>query len=107
MEGQALSVVKEIDNLEGIWDRLRLSFGNVNMLLANKLKSVEDSEPLHKIKGDEKLVKAISKLKNLMTQLRVLAEKHEIEASLYHSSNLARIYLLLGKKRQSDILKEG
>ena len=106
LEGQALSVVKEIDNLEGIWDRLRLSFGNVNLLLANKLKTVEDSEPLHKIKGDERLVKALSKLKNLMTQLGVLAEKHGIEPSLYHSSNLARIYLLIGKKRQSDILKK-
>ena len=48
------------------------------MRLANKLKTVEDSEPLHKVKGNERLVKAISKLKNLMTRLGVLAEEHGI-----------------------------
>ena len=61
---------------------------------------------MHDIKGDEKLVKAISKLKNLMTELGVLAEKHSVETSLYHSSNLAKIYFLIGKKRQSGILKK-
>ncbi len=54
LEGQALQIVKEIDSLDDIWERLKVSFGNVNMLLSNKLKSVEDSEPLARVRGDEK-----------------------------------------------------
>ncbi len=54
----------------------------------------------------KKMAKALSKLKNLMTELSKLAEKHEIEAALYHSSNLAKIYALLGQRRQSDIMKK-
>lgn len=105
LEGQALQLVKEIDSLDAIWERLKLAFGNVDMLLANKLKSTDDSEPLWKVKGDEKVIKALSKLKNLMTELSDLAWRHDVEAALYHSSNLAKIYSLLGSKRQSDIVK--
>ena len=106
LEGQALQLVKEIDSLDAIWERLKLAFGNVGMLLANKLKSTDDSEPLYKVKGDEKVIKALSKLMNLMTELSELAWRHDVEAALYHSSNLAKIYSLLGSKRQSEIVKK-
>ena len=106
LDGQALQLVKEIDDLEKIWDRLKLSFGNVNTLLANKLKLVEGSDPLWKVKSDEKIVYSITKVKNLMMELSSLAEKHNIEASLFHSSNLAKIYFLIGRKRQADIIKK-
>ena len=36
----------------------------------------------------------------------MLALKHGIEHSLYHSSNIAKIYSVIGRKRQSDILKK-
>ena len=106
LEGQALQIVKEIDNMNDIWERLKLSFGSVNMLLANKLKTVESSDPLWKVKGDDKIIQAVSKLKNFMTELSVLAEKHGIEGALYHSSNLAKIYSLIGKTRQTSIMKK-
>ena len=43
-------------------------------------------------KGEEKLVQAITKVKNCMTELSSLANKHGIEASLFHTSNLSKIF---------------
>ena len=36
LEGQALQIVKEIHEIEKIWERLKNSFGNVNILLNDK-----------------------------------------------------------------------
>ena len=106
LSGQALLTVKEIDNLDQIWERLKLSFGNVNTLLANKLKSIEGSDPLWKLKSDNKIIIGITKLKNLMIELNSLAEKHDIQTSLFHSSNLAKNFHVIGKKRQTDVMKK-
>lgn len=107
LEGPALLIVKEIDELDEIWERLKFSFGDVNILLSKKLKIVEGTNPLVKVQSnDEKLIPVISKLRNLMMELCALAEKHDLEGILYHPSNLAKIYSLIGKKRQSEIMKK-
>ena len=101
LEGQAFEIVKEIDDIDKIWGRLKQSFGNVVTLLSTKLKGIESGVPLRQIKS-EKLVQAITKIKNCMMDLSGLAAKHKIEASLFHRSNLAKIYSILGRKRQTD-----
>ena len=106
LEGQAFEIVKEIDDIDKIWGRLKLSFGNVVILLSTKLKEIESGVPLWQIKDDEKLVQAITKIKNCMMELSSLAAKHKIEASLFHHSNLAKIYNILGRRRQTDITKK-
>ena len=45
--GHALALVKEINDINQIWDRLKFSFGNVANLLSNKL--VENYVPLWKM----------------------------------------------------------
>ena len=65
LEGQALEIVREIDNIEEIWLHMKCSFGNVVSLLSNKLKEIENDVPLWQTKGDEKLIKAITKIKKL------------------------------------------
>ena len=99
LEGQAFEIVKEIDDIDKIWGRLKQSFGNVVILLSTKLKEIESGVPLWQIKSDAKLVQAITKIKNCMMDLSGLAAKHKIEASLFHHSNLAKIYSILGRKR--------
>ena len=47
----------------------------------------------------------LSKIINLMKELSSLASAHGVESTLYHSSNLAKIYASIGK-RQSDIVKK-
>ena len=41
-----------------------------------------------------------------MSELKMLAESHNIQSSLFHTSNLAKVFALLGKKRQLDFTKE-
>ena len=106
LEGQAFEIVKEIDDIDKIWGRLKQSFGNVVTLLSTKLKEIESGVPLWQIKSDAKLVQAITKIKNCMIDLSGLAAKHKIEASLFHHSNLAKIYSILGRKRQTDIMRK-
>ena len=58
------------------------------------------------MKSEEKVSYSMSKIINLMKELSSLASAHGVESTLYHSSNLAKIYALIGKKRQSDIVKK-
>ena len=105
LDGQALQLVKEIHDLDDIWIRLKESYGDVQSLLSKKLAELEKGTPLGKVKGDEKLIQSILRLKNLMVELKKLAESHNIQTNLFHTSNLARVFSLLGKKRQLDITK--
>ena len=104
--GHALEVVKDIDDLDKIWERLKCSFGNVSILLSNKLDKVEKISPLYKTKSDDKFIQAATKLTNEMKELSVLAKYHQIEDVLFHPSNLAKIYELVGRKRQTEFIKK-
>ena len=95
-----------MDDLKTIWDRLKLSFGNVNILMSHKLKIVEEGDQIWKIKNEEKLILAMTRLKNAMTDMTVLAEKHGVEGTLYHPSNLSKVFFLLGNKKQELIMKK-
>ena len=75
LEGQALQIVKEINDIDKIWDRLKSSFGNVAFLLNNKLEEIEKGIPLWKIKSDEKVAQSITKIKHSMIELSSLAKK--------------------------------
>jgi len=106
LDGQAIQLVKELDTLDDIWDRLKLSYGCVETLLSKKLEELEKGIPLYKIKSEEKLIQSILQLRNAMLELKSLATKHGIERNLFHTSNLARVFNLLGRKRQLDITKK-
>ena len=77
--GQAFEIVKGIDQMEEIWERLKTSFGNVVILLNDKLSEVVINAPLWKVKNEEKLIQQITQLINGMKELNNLAEKHNIE----------------------------
>ena len=106
LEGQALQFVREIHDMDSIWKRLRESFGDVQSLLSRKMSELEKSTPLMKVKGDDKLIQSILRLKNLMSELKKLAESRNIQSSLFHTSNVAKVFALLGKKRQLELTKE-
>ena len=105
LEGQALQLVKEIDDLDKIWDRLKSAYGNVSILLSNKIEVLDKSTPLWKVEGEEKVFEATIKLKNVMMELSSLAKNHSVEQSLYHTSNLSKVYSVLGKDRQLEFTK--
>ena len=106
LEGQASEIVKEIDKIDDIWDRLKLSFCNVAILLHSKLSEIDNRFPFWKTQNEEKLIQMITKLINRMKELCRLAEKHDIEGTLFHPCNLGKIYDLIGKKRQQKIMEQ-
>ena len=100
LEGDTLILVREIVDIEGIWEKLKESFGDTMLLLQNKLSKVEKYGPIWKIWDNEKLIPVLSKLVNAMSELKGLAEKHCIGDVLYHPSNLGIIYDLIGAQRK-------
>ena len=105
LEGQAFQVVKEMTDIDEIWARLRQSFGNVTTLLSRKIRQLESGEPFYKIKNDGKRVSALIKFKNTLIELSSLAEKHDIQSELYHSSNLSKVFQQVGRDRQRKIMR--
>ena len=77
-----------------------MSFGNSRTLLQNKLSALEKLGSLNKVRGDEKLIHAISELMNAMAELRELAAKYHLENNLYHGGGLEKVmYLILLEKQ--------
>ena len=105
LTGQALQLVKEINTMSGIWERLEESFGHVPTLLDNKLKALQDISSLDKIRGEKNVNEVLIKLSNIMRELSAMAADHGVETSLYHSSNIAKIYRIIGKRRHAELTK--
>ena len=45
LDGQAFQLVKKLDDLKSIWERLQISYGNVTVLLNNKFRKIENGVP--------------------------------------------------------------
>ena len=96
IEGDALSLVKGIDNLDDIWKRLKEAYGDIELLLENKLHEIVKMGEIWKIREREKSVCALSLLIFVMLELRTLAEKHNIENELYYGGSIQKVYKVLG-----------
>ena len=99
LDGPALLLVKNVDEISEIWRRLKLSYGDPKLMLNKKLADLSNSGHLWRIKDLEKLIEGISKIINSMKDMIKLAGEHHIEQSLYHGDGLERIYNLLGDSR--------
>ena len=104
LEGQALLLVKEIQSLEEIWEKLLSSFGCTMQLLQNKLSEVRNFGQISKIKEKEKLLSVVSMLVNGMIEVQNLAEKHSIKDQLYHHTYISMIYDIIGSQRKEKFL---
>ena len=100
LEGQASEIVKEIHQMDEIWERLKNAFGNVDVLLNNMLSEVIKYGPPWKIKHEEIIIQVMIKLINGMMELGTSAKKHKIEEILYHPSNPLKIYELRVRYRK-------
>ena len=102
LAGPALILVQNTESLVEIWNRLFKAYGNVQLLLQNKLKALDKIESLSKIKNDEKLGNAIAKIANLMTELSNLATKFNLEQKLYIGGGFEKVMSLLGTDREKN-----
>ena len=105
LSGPAATLVDKCETIEEVWDKLISAYGNVKLLLQNKLGHLDRFERLDKIKGDEKLVHALTKIINVMTELTALAQKYDLEYKLYVGGGLEKILSLLGNDRERRFVK--
>ena len=99
LEGSALSLVRSVDNVDEIWQRLKSAYGDPKLLLKKKVSEINKISQLSKLKDTERVVAALSQIINTMKDLQRLASEHHIESTLYSGDGLGRIYQLLDDNR--------
>ena len=65
-EGSALSLVKSMTDIEDIWKRLKGAYGDPKFLLKRELSQIGNISQLWKIRDQQKLVDALTKIINLI-----------------------------------------
>ena len=96
----ALTMVKELIDIDKTWEQLTKSYGDTRVLLQNKLGGLSKIGGLDKIRGNEKLILGISELVNVMAELSRLANKYDLGSVLYHSmGGLGIVQGLMGNSR--------
>ena len=83
LKGEAHNTVKELNTLDGIWERLKNEFGNPSRMLKTKLTEIIAVGPLHRIKGITEKSEAVLKVINLLYDVFKLAEDHSLHLDLY------------------------
>ena len=106
LSGDAYTLVEKCETMDEIWKKLIDAYGNVKLLLQNKILKLDKIDNLGSIKSDEKLGTAISKIVNMMTDLSNLAEKHDLETKLYIGGGLERVLSLLGNVWEKKFLRK-
>ena len=91
--------------LEEIWLRLKEAFGDTELLLKNKLNEIEKLGPIWRLKDRQKLVQVLSKLSFVMTELKSLAEKYDIENYLYYGGGLQKVYEVIGYNYRDKFIR--
>ena len=106
LEGPALVLVDKLETIDEAWKVLTNAYGNIKLLLQNKIGSLSKMECLDKIKGDEKIMVAIAKIINAMTELSTLAQKHSLEYKLYVGGGLEKVLSLIGSERERKFVSK-
>ena len=106
LTGPALTLVESMSDIVKIWEKLESTYGDVQLLLQNKLISMGKVENLSEIKNDEKRISAISSLLNSMTDLSDLAKQHHLENELYYGGGVERVLGIMGTERKRKFVKK-
>ena len=107
LDNPALMLVKNIEDIDDVWKRLKDAYGDCKIMLKKKLSEVSNLDVLWRIKDPEKITEGLAKIINAMKDLLSLSKKHGIERKLFHGDALDRIYVLLGDGRVTRWLSLG
>lgn len=102
----ALSCVKTLDDIEEIWKRLQFAYGDVMMMLQKKINQLATQNPISRSRDVNSIVNSLSKIINLIKELKSLAETHNVKNYLYYGGAIQKVYHLLGDSRLSRWLSQ-
>ena len=100
----ALGLVKTLDNITEIWERLEKAYGDPKTILSKLLADVKKMSPVHRLRNSEEIKDGLVNLINGIRDLIKVAKRHNIEAKLYNGDGLATIYASMGDERQTRFL---
>ena len=106
LTGPALTLVESMSDISKIWEKLEATYGDVQLLLQNKLISMNKIENLWEVKSDEKRISSISALLNSMTDLSDLAREHSLENDLYYGGGVERVLSIMGTERKRKFIRK-
>lgn len=105
LSGAAQTLVASVEDIDVAWDKLTSAYGDMRLLLQNKIGALERLGSLDKVRGDEKLGIALAKILNAMIELSTLAVKYNLEYRLYVGGGLEKVLSLLGSEREKRFIK--
>ena len=106
LTGSALTLVKSIEDIDKIWEKLQSTYGDVQLLLQNKLLSLDKIGNLWEVKSDEQRITAISSLLNSMTELSSLAKEHSLENELFYGGGVEKVLSIMGDDRKRKFVRK-
>ena len=101
LEDCALSLVKNIHNIDKIWKRLKRHIETQRLCPEKELTELENLEPIWKIKSPAKIAESLTKIISTIKDLMQLSQRHDIESRLCNSVALDKIYKLIGDGRMT------
>ena len=101
-----MTLIESIDDVDKIWEKLEATFGDVQILLQNRLISLGKVENLWEVKSDEKRITVISSLLNSMTELSSLAKDHDLENELFYGGGVERVLSIMGSERERKFVRK-
>ena len=104
LDGPAKVLVDKVETIEEAWTVLTNAYGNVKLMLQNKIGNLGKIQCLDKIEGDEKIMVALAKIINMMIELSTLASKHDLGVKLYVGGGLEKLYSVIGSERERKFL---
>ena len=105
LSGPARTLVDKCEGIDEIWDKLTTAYGNMKLLLQNKISHLDNFERLDKLKGDEKIGSALANIINMMIELTSLAQRYKLEYKLYVGGGLEKVLGLLGNERERRFVR--
>ena len=101
LEDCALSLVKNIHNIDNIWKRLKRHIETQRLCPEKELTELENLEPIWNIKSLAKIAESLTKIISTIKDLMQLSHRHDIESRLCNSDALDKIYKLIGDGRMT------
>ena len=100
----ALTLVKSLNDIDLIWQRLSDAYGNPKIMLSKRLQQLTKMDGIGKPNNPEKMINNVSRLVNMLNDVKRLARKHHIEEHLYYGDGLTKVYQLIGDSRTTKFL---
>ena len=99
-------LVRDVTDIDDIWERLKAAYGDTKHLLKQKLSELNGVENVSKSRDSSKAIDALSQIINLMKDLLQLSKRHKIENHLFYGDGLNQVFRLMGEGRVNRWLSE-